>query len=226
MLQGVDEAYDQALDEFYSEYHRFIDLLMRVAVNQGMVLEKVVKLNAMVAVEGICLHAPYFAKLWTEIIGSEKPEAKKFVSLVYKMELLYEYIELLLLEERASLNVDAIYRFFVLLFPRIYEHVLQEQGDVIWENVMQSVASNRQLLEKTPPSDARQVDKILARINGVSDVTTEICMDVLNGVSFCVSLHSSPGIAAVWCSSPRIAAACDALAPGWLLCVMLEPQDC
>ena len=162
---------------------------MRVAVNQGMVLEKVVKLNAMVAVEGICLHAPYFAKLWTEIIGSEKPEAKKFVSLVYKMELLYEYIELLLLEERASLNVDAIYRFFVLLFPRIYEHVLQEQGDVIWENVMQSVASNRQLLEKTPPSDARQVDKILARINGVSDVTTEICMDALNGINETFAFH-------------------------------------
>ena len=165
--QGVDEDYDKSLDEFFSDYHRFVDLLMRVAVNQGVVLERVIKLNAMVAIEGICLHTPYFAKLWTEIFNSEKPEAKKFLNVFLKSELLYEYLDVLLLEERASLNVDAIYRFFVTLFPRVYEQVLQDNGELIWDNVLQSLASNRQLLEKTSPSDTRQTDKILLRVNGV-----------------------------------------------------------
>ena len=49
----MDEAYDQ----FYMPYHTFIDLLMRVSVNQQAnqtgIHEKVFKLNAMVAYGGI-----------------------------------------------------------------------------------------------------------------------------------------------------------------------------
>ena len=56
MLQGADEAYDQALHEYFYPYHSLVDLLVRVAVNQN--------LHAMVTYEGAALHMPFFAKLW------------------------------------------------------------------------------------------------------------------------------------------------------------------
>ncbi len=40
-FQGVDEAYDQALQDFFCPYHGFVDLIMRVAVNQQSISEEV-----------------------------------------------------------------------------------------------------------------------------------------------------------------------------------------
>jgi ubiquitin carboxyl-terminal hydrolase 34 len=68
----VDEAYDQALQDFFSPYHLFIDLLVRVSVNNKNVTESLVNLSAMVAFEGVPLHIPLFAKLWYEIYQSEQ----------------------------------------------------------------------------------------------------------------------------------------------------------
>ena len=62
--QGIDEAYDQALHEYFYPYHSLVDLLVRVAVNQENVTETVINLHAMVAYEGAALHMPFFAKLW------------------------------------------------------------------------------------------------------------------------------------------------------------------
>lgn len=62
--QGIDEAYDQALHEYFYPYHSLVDLLVRVAVNQQNVTETVINLHAMVAYEGAALHMPFFAKLW------------------------------------------------------------------------------------------------------------------------------------------------------------------
>lgn len=64
--------YDQALYDFYGPYHLFIDLLVRVSVNNQNVTEPLVHLSAMVAFEGVPLHIPLFAKLWYEIYQSEQ----------------------------------------------------------------------------------------------------------------------------------------------------------
>ena len=53
-MQGIDEAYDQALHEYFYPYHSLVDLLVRVAVNQQNVTETVINLHAMVAYEGGC----------------------------------------------------------------------------------------------------------------------------------------------------------------------------
>ena len=64
MFQGVDEAYDQALHDYYYPYHSLVDLLLRVAVNNKHVTDQLVQLSAMVAFEGAPLHQQLFAKLW------------------------------------------------------------------------------------------------------------------------------------------------------------------
>ncbi len=64
LSQGTDEAYDQALFEYFNPYHTLVDLLVRVAVNQQNVTDTVLNLHCMVACEGAALHLPLFAKLW------------------------------------------------------------------------------------------------------------------------------------------------------------------
>ncbi len=62
-LQGVDEPYDTALNDFFQPYHVLVDLLVRVAVNHQNLSDQVINLSAMVAYEGVPLHMPYFAKV-------------------------------------------------------------------------------------------------------------------------------------------------------------------
>ncbi|UYV82776.1 USP34, partial [Cordylochernes scorpioides] len=82
-LQGVDVEYDQALCDFYLPYHHFIDTLCRVAIRQDIVTPDLVNLSAMVAVEGIPLHAPIMPKLWLDIMHTEDLRA---LTLVYSLE--------------------------------------------------------------------------------------------------------------------------------------------
>jgi len=62
---GVDAAYDLAMIEYFESYHHFVDLLVRVSVNHETVSDPVVRLSALVAVEGVPLRQQLFAKLWS-----------------------------------------------------------------------------------------------------------------------------------------------------------------
>lgn len=91
---------------------------MRVAVNQQSVSKQVVNLSAMVAYEGVPLHAPYFAKLWYEIYQSEQVD-KDCVTMLCNCSSFIDYVDAVLLDERQSLNNQHIYQFFCNYFPKV-----------------------------------------------------------------------------------------------------------
>ena len=45
LFQGVDDAYDMALTEFFIPYHSMVDLMCRVAVNQQILSENIINLS-------------------------------------------------------------------------------------------------------------------------------------------------------------------------------------
>ena len=91
---------------------------MRVAVNQQSVSKAVVNLSAMVAYEGVPLHAPYFAKLWYEIYQSDQVD-KDCVTMLCNCSSFIDYVDAVLLDERQSLNNQHIYQFFCNYFPKV-----------------------------------------------------------------------------------------------------------
>ena len=114
----MDESYDAALQEFFTGYHAFIDLLCRVAANQQNLSEAVINLSAMVAYEGVPLHSPYFAKLWTEIYHLEQID-KNYIGTLCHSSFFIDYVDAVLLDERQSLNNHHIYQFFTNYFPKV-----------------------------------------------------------------------------------------------------------
>ena len=117
-MQGVDEAYDTALSDFFTQYHLFVDLLVRMACNQQNISEHVVALSASVAYEGVPLHCPYFAKLWYEIYQSEQVD-KKVITMLCNNSNFMDYVDAVLMDERQSLNNHHIYQFFCNFFPKV-----------------------------------------------------------------------------------------------------------
>jgi len=91
---------------------------VRVAVNQQSVSKQVVNLSAMVAYEGVPLHAPYFAKLWYEIYQSDQVD-KDCVTMLCNCSSFIDYVDAVLLDERQSLNNQHIYQFFCNYFPKV-----------------------------------------------------------------------------------------------------------
>ncbi|KAI0239771.1 Ubiquitin carboxyl-terminal hydrolase 34 [Lamellibrachia satsuma] len=161
--KGVDEAYDQALSDFFFQYHHFVDLLVRVAVNQQSVSKQVVNLSAMVAYEGVPLHAPYFAKLWYEIYQSEQVD-KDCVTMLCNCSSFIDYVDAVLLDERQSLNNQHIYQFFCNYFPKVYQQVLNEQCQSLMESLVSSIAADRTAMENVTSNG--DVNKLMYRVNG------------------------------------------------------------
>lgn len=115
---------------------------------------------------GASLHQPLFAKLWCEMRQSTNVD-RRFLTILLDSPLLLDYINCVLMEERASLSSTHIYAFFTAFFPKLSEQVQQEHADTWWENILQSLANNRQCLEKATSMSERTVNKILYRLNGV-----------------------------------------------------------
>ena len=59
-----------------------------------------------------------FAKLWVEMYQTENVD-RKFLSILSYSPLLTDYIDGILLDERASLNNTHIYQFFNIFFPKV-----------------------------------------------------------------------------------------------------------
>ena len=118
--QGIDEAYDAALQEFFGPYHVLVDLMVRVSVNNQNLTESLINLSAAVAYEGVPLHLPYFAKLWYEIYQSEHVD-KSYVGMLCSSHFFIDYMDAVLLDERQALNNHHIYQFFCNYFPKVRE---------------------------------------------------------------------------------------------------------
>ena len=117
--QTIDPAYDTAINEYFNPYHGLVDLLLRIAVNQHNINDQVVSLSAAVAYEGVPLHMPYFAKLWSEIYQIENVD--KYIDMLCRNSSFIDYVDAILLDERQTLCNQHIYVFFCNYFPRVSE---------------------------------------------------------------------------------------------------------
>ncbi|XP_074662968.1 ubiquitin carboxyl-terminal hydrolase 34-like [Tubulanus polymorphus] len=161
--KGIDKTYDNALCEFFYPYHQFVDLMCRVAVNQQNLMEQLINLSAMVAYEGVPLHSPYFAKLWYEIYHLEHVD-KNCVDILCKSSSFIDYVESILLDERQSLNNQFIFQFFTNYFPRVHQQVLNDNGQALMDNIIQSITIEKLSLENTQCDD--DILEITQKING------------------------------------------------------------
>lgn len=143
--KGVDEMYDAALAEFFTPYHMLVDLICRVAVNHQSLSEPIINLSAMVAIEGVPLHSPYFAKLWFEIYHSEVDRA--CIRTLCNCSYFIEYVDSVLLDERLSLNNSNIYQFFCNFFPKVHQQVLSDQGRSLLDSLVASVTAEKAAIE-------------------------------------------------------------------------------
>ncbi|XP_068081544.1 ubiquitin carboxyl-terminal hydrolase puf [Anabrus simplex] len=136
--KGVDEEYDQALLDFYSPYHEFIDVMCRLAINNDCMSDSLVNLSAMVGFEGVPLHLTFFPKLWLDIYHAQHVD-KKYMTMLNNCNYFVDYMEAVLLDERTSLNVGIIYDFLCTYFPKVASHVLTEQTCNLIENLTSSL---------------------------------------------------------------------------------------
>ena len=67
---GQDPDYDKALHRYFYSYHGIVDLMVRLAVNDGNLSKMLVDLSAMIGLDGVPLHFQLFPKLWTDIYQS------------------------------------------------------------------------------------------------------------------------------------------------------------
>ncbi|XP_052272263.1 ubiquitin carboxyl-terminal hydrolase 34-like isoform X3 [Dreissena polymorpha] len=160
--KGVDEAYDTAMQDFFSPYHSMVDLMCRVAVNQQILTEPIITFSAMVAYEGVPLHSPYFAKLWYEIYHTEVD--KNFIKLLCSSNYFIDYVDAVLMDERMSLNNQNIYQFFCNFFPKVHEQVLSDQDRHLLNSVIVSITAEKATLENA--KDEHEMMSIFKRIAG------------------------------------------------------------
>ncbi|XP_078316021.1 ubiquitin carboxyl-terminal hydrolase 34-like isoform X4 [Crassostrea virginica] len=160
--KGVDEMYDAALAEFFTPYHMLVDLICRVAVNHQSLSEPIINLSAMVAIEGVPLHSPYFAKLWFEIYHSEVD--RSCIRTLCNCSYFIEYVDSVLLDERLSLNNTNIYQFFCNFFPKVHQQVLSDQGRSLLDSLVASVTAEKAAIENVRYE--KELSSICQRVTG------------------------------------------------------------
>ena len=81
---GQDPDYDRALSQYFSPYHKLVDIMVRLAVNEDCLTKSLVDLSAMVGLEGVSLHLNYFPKLWIDIHQQESvhQQVNKYINMV------------------------------------------------------------------------------------------------------------------------------------------------
>nr|CAD7454071.1 unnamed protein product [Timema tahoe] len=137
--KGQDSEYDQALLDFYTPYHDFIDVVCRLAINNDCMSEALVNLSAMVGFEGVPLHLTFFPKLWLDIYHAQHVD-RKYVSMLTNSNYFVDYVEAVLLDERTSLNVPIVFNFLSVFFPKVASHVLNDQTCNLIENLVTSLS--------------------------------------------------------------------------------------
>ncbi|XP_055381002.1 ubiquitin carboxyl-terminal hydrolase puf [Condylostylus longicornis] len=115
--KGIDKEYDCHLEAFYRPYHDFLDVMMRMAVNTNQLNELLVKLSCLAAIEAAPLHFNLFPKFWVGIFSNKS--TNKYVELLVNTPVLVEYVDILLRDERVSLNDPIIRNFLEIYYPKV-----------------------------------------------------------------------------------------------------------
>jgi len=123
---GQDPDYDRALFRYFDPYHRLVDLMVRLAVNEENLSKPLVDLSAMVGLDGVPLHFQLFPKLWIDIFNTKQID-RKFIMMLVTSHGFLEYVDAVLLDERSSLNNSHVFNFLLNFFPKVCDQVLTDQ---------------------------------------------------------------------------------------------------
>ncbi|XP_014226620.1 ubiquitin carboxyl-terminal hydrolase 34 isoform X1 [Trichogramma pretiosum] len=138
--KGTDPEYDAALIEFYLPYHELIDVMCRLAINNDCFNDVLINLSAMLGFEGVPLHLALFPRLWLDVHAATHID-KKHIATLLRSNYTVDYVDAVLLDERSSLGVQAIFAFLKTFFPKLATHVLTEQTCSIIDNLVSSLIS-------------------------------------------------------------------------------------
>ena len=115
---GQNPDFDRALNKYFTPYHSIVDLMVRMAVNEDSLNKHLVDLSAMVGLDGVAMHLQLFPKLWMDIENTPAVD-RKFIQMLLQSHGFIEYVDVVLLDERASLNNSHIYNFIQNFFPKV-----------------------------------------------------------------------------------------------------------
>ncbi|XP_076312719.1 ubiquitinyl hydrolase 1 puf isoform X2 [Tachypleus tridentatus] len=153
--KGVDEAYDQAVLEFFLPYHQFVDMLCRIAITHDAIDLDLVNLSSLLAIEGSSLHLAIFPKLWLDIYQLEQQLGKAFLKLLCNSNFFIDYLETVLVDERMCLNNLFVYQVFSLFMPKVANQLINEQTMSLTSSLISSVIDSLK-----SPSLAKQALKL------------------------------------------------------------------
>ncbi|CAG7822666.1 unnamed protein product [Allacma fusca] len=122
IAKGNDEEYDRQLHEFYSQYHVFVDLMCRVAFMKDCVNQELITLSAMVGYEAAPLHFIHFPKLWLEVFNTPTLD-RKYLTMLVNTNYFTDYVELIVVDERACLANLVIFNFLASLMSKVYDQI-------------------------------------------------------------------------------------------------------
>ncbi|GAB0088688.1 ubiquitin carboxyl-terminal hydrolase 34 [Sergentomyia squamirostris] len=115
--KGTDKDFDAALEAFYKPYHDFLDVMFRMAVNTNQLNDSIVNLSCLAGTEGVPLHFNFFPKFWVGVYNNK--QTNKYVELLTSNPFLTDYIDMILRDERISLNDPIILSFLEIYYPKI-----------------------------------------------------------------------------------------------------------
>lgn len=150
---------DAALEAFYKPYHEFLDVLFRMAVNLNQFSEPLINLSCLCGVEGASLHFNLFPKFWVGIYNNKT--TNRYTEFLVKNSIVGNYIDLILKNERVSLNDQIIASFVEIYYPKIISRLSVPR---LIEAICQIVTNKNNLLDIC--ADLFTI-RIIAQRNGV-----------------------------------------------------------
>ncbi|CAH3140586.1 unnamed protein product [Pocillopora meandrina] len=161
--KGVEELYDTAVAEYFQPYHHFVDKLLRYGFGHDRVPEHVITCSCLLAIEAIPLHFTFFSSLWMEVYqkAGEIGRYKTYIQQLCQKPEFLEYVDLILLDERESLNVRDIYSFLCCFFPRVSSQVLVKQWNNLVQTLVATVIADKPAAEKANDTELCAIAKRL-----------------------------------------------------------------
>lgn len=79
--KGNDKDYDNYLDAYFKPYHDFLDVMLRMAVNNNQLNESLVNLSCVAGIEAATLHFNLFPKFWVGIYNNKNTHKYVYINI-------------------------------------------------------------------------------------------------------------------------------------------------
>lgn len=153
--------------------------MVRVAVNEDAINKMLIDLSAIVGLDGVPLHFQLFPKLWLDIYSSRNIERSTLtasIALLVDSHGFLEYVDAVLLDERASLNNQYVFQFLLVFFPKVADQVLTEQVKSLIHRLCKNLTEVAPDYDLSRPSQVKHLNGDLRALllvqSGVKEIHT------------------------------------------------------